>query len=180
MCWKRGGGLLVWGHGSGDLCLERMFRGSVWDTPEGKKLEKSSAETKLDVKGVGKAMAWGRKEVSWRRCHCEKKLEVWSLSSREQKHSPSHRPSTTCSVHLAQTLSFVLPLEHLHVAAAALSPAELRLSLARWQVLICNRLHNVPAPSGSQLALTFCAPCRSRTAAQLSAQRPLSVSDRER
>lgn len=61
-----------------------------------------------------------------------------------------------------------MPLEHLHVAAAALSPAELRLSLTPWQVLICIRLHNVPAPSGSQLALAFCAPCRPQTAAQYS------------
>lgn len=62
-----------------------------------------------------------------------------------------------------------MPLEHLHVAAAALSPAEHRLSLTPWQVLICIRLHNVPAPSGSQLALAFCAPCRPQTAAQSSA-----------
>lgn len=55
------------------------------------------------------------------------------------------------------------------MAAAALSPAELRLSLTPWQVLICIRLHNVPAPSGSQFALTFCAPCRPQTAAQSTA-----------
>lgn len=72
--------------------------------------------------------------------------------------APSHRPSTTCSVHLAQQLSFVLPLELLHVAAAALSLAELRLSLGPWQVLICIRLHNVPAPFRSQLPRRCSAP----------------------
>lgn len=44
------------------------------------------------------------------------------------------------------------------MAAAALSLAERRLSLDPWQVLICIRLHNVPAPSGSQLPRRCSAP----------------------
>lgn len=67
---NKGGSLLIWRGGSGGLF--GAFRGSVWDRSEGKRPEKSSAETKLDKKRVGGLWRGGRKEASWRRRRCEK------------------------------------------------------------------------------------------------------------
>ena len=54
------GAALGWGRGSGDLCLERAFRGGPGNRPErGRK--RPLRRLKLDLK-LGKFMVWEKKE----------------------------------------------------------------------------------------------------------------------